>query len=144
MDAATREVRSMGTDNFKLKNSYEESLEHFETLKHENKNLQRKILVLLCLILKINNPLNNNHASNHRPHCIPFLSNIPFALLEEVMDLAGQLGESGKTIHELEKSKKQAEQEKTEIHNSLEEAEVMFSYQCPVLYILCFNTTGAL
>lgn len=47
------------------------------------------------------------------------------------MDLTEQLGESGKNIHELEKSKKQAEHEKTEIQTSLEEAEViLFSYKC--------------
>lgn len=40
------------------------------------------------------------------------------------MDLTEQLGETGKTIHELEKSKKQAEQEKLEAQTSLEEAEV--------------------
>lgn len=40
------------------------------------------------------------------------------------MDLTEQLGETGKTIHELEKSKKQAEQEKLEAQTALEEAEV--------------------
>lgn len=40
------------------------------------------------------------------------------------MDLTEQLGETGKTIHELEKSKKQAEQEKLETQTALEEAEV--------------------
>lgn len=40
------------------------------------------------------------------------------------MDLTEQLGETGKTIHELEKSKKQAEQEKLEAQAALEEAEV--------------------
>lgn len=35
-----------------------------------------------------------------------------------------QLGENGKAIHELEKTKKQAETEKTEIQTALEEAEV--------------------
>lgn len=40
------------------------------------------------------------------------------------MDLTEQLGESGKNIHELEKSKKQVEQEKLEIQSALEEAEV--------------------
>ena len=35
-----------------------------------------------------------------------------------------QIGETGKSIHELEKSKKQVETEKTEIQSALEEAEV--------------------
>lgn len=44
--------------------------------------------------------------------------------LEEITDLTEQLGESGKTIHELEKVRKQLEQEKAEIQAALEEAEV--------------------
>lgn len=44
--------------------------------------------------------------------------------LEEISDLTEQLGESGKTIHELEKVRKQLEQEKSEIQAALEEAEV--------------------
>lgn len=35
--------------------------------------------------------------------------------LEEISDLTEQLGENGKAIHELEKTKKQTETEKTEI-----------------------------
>lgn len=38
--------------------------------------------------------------------------------------MTDQLGESGKTIHELEKFKKQVETEKYEMQTSLEEAEV--------------------
>lgn len=40
------------------------------------------------------------------------------------MDITEQMGEMGKSIHELEKSKKQAEQEKLEAQAALEEAEV--------------------
>lgn len=47
-----------------------------------------------------------------------------FFLIEEISDLTEQLGESGKTIHELEKVRKQLEQEKAEIQAALEEAEV--------------------
>lgn len=44
--------------------------------------------------------------------------------LEEISDLTEQLGENGKAIYELEKTKKQSETEKTEIQTALEEAEV--------------------
>ena len=44
LESSLKEVRSVGTENFKMKNSYEESLEHLETLKRENKNLQRMSL----------------------------------------------------------------------------------------------------
>ena len=43
---------------------------------------------------------------------------------EEISDLTGQIAEGGKQIHELEKIKKQVEQEKCEIQAALEEAEV--------------------
>ena len=45
-------------------------------------------------------------------------------ILEEISDLTEQLGETGKSIHELEKARKQLEQEKAEIQTALEEAEV--------------------
>ncbi|XP_074506291.1 myosin-7-like [Sebastes fasciatus] len=44
-------------------------------------------------------------------------------LQEEISDLTEQLGEGGKTVHELEKLRKQLEQEKSEIQSALEEAE---------------------
>lgn len=45
---------------------------------------------------------------------------------EEISDLTEQLGETGKTIHELEKGKKTVECEKSEIQTALEEAEVCY------------------
>uniref|UniRef100_A0A668SQX4 Myosin, heavy chain b n=1 Tax=Oreochromis aureus TaxID=47969 RepID=A0A668SQX4_OREAU len=44
-------------------------------------------------------------------------------LQQEISDLTEQLGENGKAIHELEKTKRQNETEKTEIQTALEEAE---------------------
>ena len=46
---------------------------------------------------------------------------------EEISDLTEQLGESGKTIHELEKFKKQVETEKYDMQTALEEAEVLIT-----------------
>ena len=42
LEGAQKEARSLSTELFKMKNSYEETLDHLETLKRENKNLQRK------------------------------------------------------------------------------------------------------
>lgn len=67
LEATMKELRAMGTENFKLKNSYEESLEHLETLKRENKNLQRKKLVSFGLILSI------IHCASKYGFCRPFL-----------------------------------------------------------------------
>lgn len=71
------------------------------------------------------------------------LDGFPF-FSEEILDLTEQLGETGKTIHELEKSKKQAEQEKGEAQTALEEAEVKTirvygnTYLNFVFFLCCF------
>merc|ERR1711879_836191 len=44
-------------------------------------------------------------------------------LQEEIADLTDQLGEGGKSIHELEKAKRPLEQERNELQAALEEAE---------------------
>ena len=41
LEGAQKEARSLSTELFKMKNSYEESLDQLETMKRENKNLQR-------------------------------------------------------------------------------------------------------
>lgn len=41
LESAIKEVRCLGTENFKMKNAFEECLEQLEALKRENKNLQR-------------------------------------------------------------------------------------------------------
>lgn len=46
MEGAQKEARSLSTELFKMKNSYEEALDQLETLKRENKNLQRKTVNL--------------------------------------------------------------------------------------------------
>ncbi|KAG7275988.1 hypothetical protein CRUP_028545 [Coryphaenoides rupestris] len=46
-----KEARGLSTELFKLKNSYEEALDHLETLKRENKNLQEEITDLSDQIL---------------------------------------------------------------------------------------------
>lgn len=40
LDASQKESRSLSTELFKLKSSYEEALDHLETVRRENKNLQ--------------------------------------------------------------------------------------------------------
>nr|XP_008297885.1 PREDICTED: myosin heavy chain, fast skeletal muscle-like [Stegastes partitus] len=43
LEGAQKEARSLSTELFKMKNSYEEALDHLETMKRENKNLQQEI-----------------------------------------------------------------------------------------------------
>lgn len=40
LEASQTESRSLSTELFKLKNHYEEALDHLETVRRENKNLQ--------------------------------------------------------------------------------------------------------
>ncbi|XP_047212490.1 myosin-4-like [Girardinichthys multiradiatus] len=46
LESTLKELRSLGTENFKMKNVFEECLEQLETLKRENKNLQQEIMDL--------------------------------------------------------------------------------------------------
>ena len=57
------------------------------------------------------------------PHQSDHLS-LVYSPTEEISDLTEQIAEGGKQIHELEKIKKQVEQEKCDIQAALEEAEV--------------------
>jgi chromosome segregation ATPase len=50
-------------------------------------------------------------------------------IAEEIADLTEQIAENGKSIHELEKSRKQMELEKADIQMALEEAEVRMGWE---------------
>merc|ERR1711887_402223 len=76
------EAKTYSTELFKLKTQYEESQEHIEALKRENK-----------------------------------------LLADEIHDLTDQLGEGGKSVHELDKARRRLEMEKEELQAALEEAE---------------------
>lgn len=51
LEAAQKEARALSTDLFKLRNVYEETLEHLETFKRENKNLQGDASKVLLTIM---------------------------------------------------------------------------------------------
>ena len=53
------------------------------------------------------------------PHVLTSLKCFP----DEIADLTDQLGEGGRSVHELEKSRKRLEMEKEELQAALEEAE---------------------
>lgn len=46
LESSLKEARSLSTELFKMKNAYEETLDQLETIKRENKNLQRKYHIL--------------------------------------------------------------------------------------------------
>ncbi len=109
LESVQKEARSLSTELFKLKNSYEESRGPPGEHKRENKNLQGK---------------DGFYNAKHKFTFLAFVRSWLFYRIEEISDLTEQLGESGKNIHELEKVRKQLEQEKQEIQSALEEAEV--------------------
>ncbi|KAJ8251147.1 hypothetical protein GJAV_G00217820 [Gymnothorax javanicus] len=82
LDNSQKECRSYMTEIYKLKTSYEESLDQLEIVKKDNKTLT-----------------------------------------DEIKDLVDQLGEGGKSYHELQKAKKKLEVEKEELQMALEETE---------------------
>ncbi|XP_066529702.1 myosin-16-like [Hoplias malabaricus] len=82
LENSQKECRSYMTEVYKLKTAYEESLDHLETVKKDNKTLS-----------------------------------------DEIRDLMEQLGEGGKSVHELQKTKKKLEVERDELQIALEEAE---------------------
>lgn len=47
----------------------------------------------------------------------------PLSLTEEIKELVDQLGEGGRSVHELQKAKKKLEVEKEELQLAMEEAE---------------------
>ena len=102
------EARSLGTELFKLKTFYEEALGHLKTMKRENKNFQGLynflsyllslfftfvLLKHVCIFPSLDAPLL--YASTYQNH-----TNL---LSDLISDLTEQLGETGKSIHELEK-----------------------------------------
>ncbi|XP_047426901.1 myosin-16-like [Mugil cephalus] len=82
LDNSQKESRSYMTELYKLKTAYEESQDHIETVRKENKILS-----------------------------------------DEIKELVDQLGEGGRSVHELQKSKKKLEVEREELQMALEEAE---------------------
>uniref|UniRef100_A0A8C4ZBK0 Myosin heavy chain, fast skeletal muscle-like n=1 Tax=Gadus morhua TaxID=8049 RepID=A0A8C4ZBK0_GADMO len=46
LESALKEARCLGTENFKMRNAYEEAHENLEVLRRENKNLQEEIMDL--------------------------------------------------------------------------------------------------
>merc|ERR1711892_925058 len=82
LEACNSESRSYSSEVYRLKTSYEESMEALDVVRRENKNLG-----------------------------------------DEIKDLLDQLGDGGRSIHELDKQRRRLEVEKEELQAALEEAE---------------------
>ena len=96
------ECRNFSSEYFRIKSANEELLEHLDTVRRENKNLAEEIKVPQFFHRKKNKQKINVFAAQ---------------------DLLDQLGEGGRSMHELDKSRRKLEVEKEELQNGLEEAE---------------------
>ena len=92
------ECRNFSSEYFRIKSANEELLEHLDTVRREN-----KVIYLFPLI-----QIDTYHSQN---------------LADEIKDLLDQLGEGGRSIHDLDKQRRRLEQEKEELQGALEEAE---------------------
>ncbi|XP_018600630.2 myosin-7-like [Scleropages formosus] len=98
------------------KQKYEESQSELESSQKEARSLSTELFKL----------------KNSYEECLDHLETMKREnkiLQEEITDLTEQLGGSGKSIHELEKIRKQLEQEKSEIQAALEEAEASLEHE---------------
>merc|ERR1712106_289622 len=82
LEACNSESRNYSSEVYRLKTSYEESIEALDVVRRENKSLG-----------------------------------------DEIKDLLDQLGDGGRSIHELDKQRRRLEVEKEELQAALEEAE---------------------
>merc|ERR1712149_154956 len=82
VEASHKEQRNYSSELFRLKSAWDESQQHLDTVRRENKSLA-----------------------------------------DEIKDLLDQLGDGGRSIHELDKQRRRLEVEKEELQAALEEAE---------------------
>ena len=105
LDACHSECRNFSAETFRLKAALDETNEHLDIVRRENINLADEIKV----------PISNfrfdpiNHFTQLQAHY--------------VQDLLDQLGDGGRSIHELDKQRRRLETEKEELQSALEEAE---------------------
>ncbi|XP_077481498.1 myosin heavy chain, skeletal muscle, adult-like [Stigmatopora argus] len=100
-----------------------ESRQKFEESQAELESSQRECRTLSTDLFKIKN--SYEEALEH----LDVLKRENTNLQQEISDLSDQLGENGKVMHELEKTKKHTESEKTNIQTALEEAEASLEHE---------------
>ncbi|KAM8824252.1 myosin-4-like [Synchiropus picturatus] len=110
--AATLDKRQRSFDKVlsEWKQKYEESQAELEGAQKESRSLSTELFKLKNSYEEALDHLETMKRENKN-------------LQQEISDLTEQIGEGGKTIHELEKFKKQVEAEKYDMQTALEEAE---------------------
>ena len=103
LDAAHSEARNYSNERFRLKSALDESNEQLDIVRREN-----KVIYLITISFGPYLPIDTYHSQN---------------LADEIKDLLDQLGDGGRSIHELDKQRRRMESEKEELQSALEEAE---------------------
>ena len=98
LDACHSECRNFSAETFRLKAALDETNEQLDIVRRENKVFGDPLSLII----------NNQHFQN---------------LADEIKDLLDQLGDGGRSIHELDKQRRRLETEKEELQSGLEEAE---------------------
>ncbi|KAM4598460.1 myosin-8-like isoform 2-T2 [Polymixia lowei] len=98
------------------KQKYEESQSELEVSQRESRGLSTELFKLKNSYEEALDHLENMKRENKN-------------LQEEITDITDQVGQSAKTIHELEKAAKQAEQDKRDTQAALEEAESSLEHE---------------
>ena len=102
LEACRCESRNYSSEVFRLKAACDESMEQLDVVKRENKV--------------------DFFTFTPDPYC-QVNTNIFQNLADEIKDLLDQLGDGGRSIHELDKQRRRLEVEKEELQGALEEAE---------------------
>ena len=97
LDACHSECRNFSAETFRLKAALDETNEQLDIVRRENKNLADEIKV----------PISNFRFD-------------PINYTTYVQDLLDQLGDGGRSIHELDKARRRLETEKEELQSALE------------------------
>ena len=98
LDACHSECRNFSAETFRLKAALDETNEQLDIVRRENKVL--KFTISFHLQRSINTSFQN--------------------LADEIKDLLDQLGDGGRSIHELDKQRRRLETEKEELQSALE------------------------
>ena len=118
------ESRASAADVYKMKAQIDEAHDTIEALRRENKNLSgyKWLSLSFCFSFQGTPWLKANmHQWQFKTMTQHKRSLLLFS--DEIHDLTEQLGEGGRSVHELEKARRRLEMEKEELQAALEEAE---------------------
>ena len=123
LEASQNEMRNYNSETFRLKACHDDTTEQLDIVKRENKNLAEEIKDLLEQVIQFKQKLLGIFYLN----VFSFGCNIIhlfFNALNFFSFYIHQLGEGGRSIHELDNHRRRLQVDKDELQGALEEAEV--------------------